>query len=303
MFRWFYDLDRILRGDATQPDQIVGGEVRVPLVGIFASVMILGAVSGLCTGSFAFFRGIEKEVLNETWKQTIASTMKVPALYLLTLIVTFPSLYVFSTLVGSRLSIKSVLKLLLAGLGVNMAVLASLGPIVAFFSASTPSYLFIVLLNIIVYALSGFLGLVFLAQTLTRLIQTTAGDVISSAVAKSDVRQLPNGDALSGTADVPVEIVPAAPSIMSSKGFSEPTSMHQNSARPGPLDRVRGTSGGNRAITVFACWIVVFGLVGAQMSWILRPFIGSPGMPFTLFRPRESNFFEAAWRTLLNVFS
>jgi len=28
----------------------------------------------------------------------------------------------------------------------------------------------------------------------------------------------------------------------------------------------------------------------------LRPFIGAPGLPFTLLRGRDSNFFEAVWR-------
>jgi hypothetical protein len=27
------------------------------------------------------------------------------------------------------------------------------------------------------------------------------------------------------------------------------------------------------------------------MSWVLRPFIGNPDLPFTWFRARESNFF------------
>ncbi len=35
-------------------------------------------------------------------------------------------------------------------------------------------------------------------------------------------------------------------------------------------------------------------MVGAQMSWVLRPFIGG-GREFALFRPRGSNFFEAVW--------
>jgi hypothetical protein len=44
---------------------------------------------------------------------------------------------------------------------------------------------------------------------------------------------------------------------------------------------------------VFGCWMVVFSLVGTQMGWVLRPFIGNPALPFAWFRPRQSNFFEA----------
>jgi hypothetical protein len=55
--------------------------------------------------------------------------------------------------------------------------------------------------------------------------------------------------------------------------------------------------------TVFRCWVILFGLVGAQMGWVLRPFIGRPGLPFTWFRTRESNFFEAVWRAIVSLMS
>lgn len=36
---------------------------------------------------------------------------------------------------------------------------------------------------------------------------------------------------------------------------------------------------------VLRAWLVVFALVGIQMGWLMRPFIGSPDAPFQLFRP------------------
>jgi hypothetical protein len=54
---------------------------------------------------------------------------------------------------------------------------------------------------------------------------------------------------------------------------------------------------------VFTIWMIVFGLVGAQMAWILRPFIGAPGTPFTWFRERGSNFFESVWHHLTHLVS
>ena len=55
--------------------------------------------------------------------------------------------------------------------------------------------------------------------------------------------------------------------------------------------------------TIFKVWMVIFAVVGAQMGWILRPFIGSPDMPFTLFRERESNFFMGILEQIKNLFS
>ena len=101
--------------------------------------------------------------------QVLASMVKVPLLFYLTLLVTFPSLYVFNALVGSRLRLLTVVRLLVASLGVMVTVLASLGPIVAFFSVSTASYPFMLLFNVVVYTVAGTLGMAFLLQTLHRL--------------------------------------------------------------------------------------------------------------------------------------
>jgi hypothetical protein len=39
-------------------------------------------------------------------------------------------------------------------------------------------------------------------------------------------------------------------------------------------------------------YCVLYGLVGAQLAWSLRPFIGSPGLEFELFRPMGGNLLE-----------
>lgn len=54
--------------------------------------------------------------------------------------------------------------------------------------------------------------------------------------------------------------------------------------------------------TVFRIWVLVFGLVGAQMAWVLRPFIGDPARPFSFFRERDSNFFQGVLDTLAHLF-
>ena len=53
---------------------------------------------------------------------------------------------------------------------------------------------------------------------------------------------------------------------------------------------------------IFGTWILIYGVVGAQMGWILRPFIGTPGQPFEMFRERESNFFAAFLDVLRSFF-
>ena len=36
---------------------------------------------------------------------------------------------------------------------------------------------------------------------------------------------------------------------------------------------------------VFVIWIMLYGIVGEQMGWILRPFIGNPELPFAPVPP------------------
>jgi hypothetical protein len=189
----------------------------------------------------------------------------VPALFGLTLAVTLPSLYVFNALIGSRLAAGAVVRLLAASMAVTVAVLASLGPIVAFFSVSTTSYSFMVLLNVAVFAASGGLGLAFLLQTLQRLSQ--APTLPPPSLAEEYV-----GD---------------------EKGGLPP---------PGAIEPIDDRPLVKHVKTVFRCWVVLFGLVGAQMGWVLLPFIGDPSRPFAWLRGRESNFFEAVWNAFRNLF-
>ncbi|MFN0055627.1 MAG: hypothetical protein ACKV0T_26055 [Planctomycetales bacterium] len=269
MWNWFQQLDRILRGDATRPDSLREGRIDVPLGGLSVVLVVLGLITGVVVGTFAVFREG-----GPFWTQWLASTIKVPALFFLTLAVTFPSLYVFNALVGSKLTMVSLLRLLTAALGVTLAVLAAFGPIVAFFSVSTTSYPFMLLLNVVVFGVAGILGLKFLLQTLHRL----------SVVEKSQPE--------------PPPVLVASEVFLESSG--EPVQVPEPQ---GALDPLEGHPLGKHVKLVFRLWVILFGLVGAQMSWVLRPIIGNPDQPFEWFRTRQSNFFEAVWQSILNLFS
>lgn len=129
MKNWIKQLDGLLRGEATKLSALKQGTIEIPAGGMAALIILLGLVYGVCMGSFALFKEGPA-----SWSQFFAATVKVPALFFLTLLVTLPSLYVFNALVGSRLNLIAVWRLLIAALAVNLAVLASFGPIVAFFS-------------------------------------------------------------------------------------------------------------------------------------------------------------------------
>lgn len=278
MLKAFKALDRVLRGQATSLPNLREGTIDIPAPGLLVVLIVLGMTAGACTGVYAIITRYHQEPqqIAMGWEQFAASVFKVPLLFCLTLLVTFPSLYVFNALVGSRLSLLSMLRLLVAAMAVMLAVLASLGPIVAFFAVSTTSYPFMKVLNVIAYAVAGGLGLSFLLQTLHRL---------SVAQAREEWNTPAPGE---GSADSAATPPPAVPPPY-------PT--------PGALERVRRDILDPRVRTIFRIWVIVFGLVGAQMSWVLRPFIGDPSKPFTLFRERESHFFQGLFDALRRLFT
>lgn len=260
MLTWIRQLDNLLRGESTRIEQLRrDGQLRVPIFGLAVVIDVLGLIYGACMGVFSLTGSGSKAAM-----QIPASMLKVPALFLLTLIITFPSLYVFNALMGSRLRFLATLRLLIAAMAVMLAILASIGPIVAFFSISTTSYSFMVLLNVIVFGVAGILGLSFLLQTLHR---------ISMAQENS----------------------PAPIQVQAHENAEEVTRS--------VIDRLDSREIRPPIKAVFRIWLVVFALVGSQMGWVLRPFIGAPGKPFTWLRPVESNFFEAIGRVIQNFFS
>jgi hypothetical protein len=225
----FRGLDELLRGKRVGRGPGDDHKVEVPL-GVFVPLAIgLGAIYGFFMGWYRVSEQWGKDS-SAGYLQAFAAMVKMPALFVLTLLVTFPSLYVFSALLGGRLVFGSLMRLLVGTMVVSLAVAASFGPILGFFTLSTSNYSFIVVLNVVLLSISGLVGVGFLTRALRRL----TGDVAR-----------PLG-------------VPAAP--------------------------------GERLGPIFAVWIVIYGTVGTQMAWLLRPFIGHPDMPFEWIRPRSDNF-------------
>lgn len=266
MISWFRQLDELLRGKKTDPSQLAEDRVDLPLRTFVALAILLGGIYGFFMGWFAILNREDVEYF-----QLLATVIKVPAMFLLTLLITFPSLYVFNALVGCRLSLAATLRLLVGAIVVNVTVAASLGPILGFFTLSTSSYPFMVVLNIILLAVSGFVALGFLLHTLRRMVLRPA---------------------------TWVPVVEAPQPVSDAPGDEE-----EPKRMPGPLEQLQTDPDVlGPANAVFKIWLLLYGLVGAQMGWLLRPFIGSPDLPFEWFRNREGNFFMSAVEHLRNLF-
>lgn len=255
--------DELLRGRLVSTEQLRAGRLEVRGATLVTIGAVGGAVYGVAMGMFAALRPQHATAL-----QMLANMAKVPLLFLLTLIVAFPSLYTFSALSGSKLHFVETLKLLLVAIAVNLVLLASFAPVTAFFTLSTTSYSFMVLLNTAFFALSGAVSLGVLSRALRAVFEQPAESTASAASPS---------------------VAPSAP----------PNAAPVASPRSEQPAKKPSDTGSRR---VFRAWLVIYALVGSQMAWILRPFIGADGLEFALFRPREGSFFRGVIDAIARFF-
>ena len=193
--------------------------------------------------------------------QALASAIKLPVLFFLTLVICLPTLYLFNLLFGARLSVRQALAIVLAAFTVTACLTLAFAPISLFFLISAPSYGFFKLLNVAIMTLTGAIGLKFLIGGMRSMNTLALRDQIAERATMA--------------AEQTEETEPAemAPLVY------QPVSM-------GLLN----------------VWVVLYGFVGTQLAWTLRPFFGDPNAPFQIFRPIESNFYVNIVQTLMHLF-
>jgi hypothetical protein len=80
----------------------------------------------------------------------------------------------------------------------------------------------------------------------------------------------------------------------------------QRAARPvtagASTNMANGAEERQASMTLLYVWILLFGFVGTQLAWTLRPFFGSPGEKFEIFRSIDGNFYVDIVRTLGHLF-
>ncbi|MBG1260475.1 actin-binding WH2 domain-containing protein [Nostoc commune] len=93
-----------------------------------------------------------------SWMQAISSAIKLPALYLITLLICIPTLFFANIIFGSKRTFGQHLALVLTAVSVTSVLLFSFAPITLFFLITTNNYQFLILLNVLIFALTGFIG-------------------------------------------------------------------------------------------------------------------------------------------------
>ncbi|MEM7595177.1 MAG: actin-binding WH2 domain-containing protein [Cyanobacteria bacterium P01_A01_bin.83] len=158
--------------------------------------------------------------------QIVSSAFKLPALYLLTLLICLPTLYFMDVVLGSQRTFGQYLTLLLASMAMMSVMLFGFAPVTLFFRLSIDDYWFFLLLNIVVLGFTGVVGVKFFYKSMMKLMKQESLDKIS-------------------------------------------VNRHK----------------------LIVGWLFLYGFVGSQLGWTLRPFVGTPDQSFALFREIESNFY------------
>lgn len=139
-------------------------------VEITRNLLLLLAIIVALSGFYGLMMGTSEGLS----PQMISSAVKVPILYLLTLAVCYPVLYVVIVIMGSRLTFRQTLALILLALALNAILLASCATIVLFFTVTGAEYDFLKLLHVLIFAFSGAWGMMGLWRGLVAMCETSS---------------------------------------------------------------------------------------------------------------------------------
>jgi hypothetical protein len=207
-------------------------ETALALEGLGEQVLLLAVAIALLSSFYGLFLGASAGM-----RQSLASAVKTPLLFLLSLAICLPFLHVINALAGAQLAFLQTAALILFAVTLNCVILASFAPIAGFFSFSGSGYHFMRVMHVAIFAFSGAWSMMALRSGLAELNRTQ-------------------------------------PDLLPAQGLG-----------------------------ILNAWMVVYGFVGMQMAWALRPFLGAPGMPFEFLRERVEgrNFYTAVWESIREI--
>lgn len=262
----------LLRNRPTFLDEIRRNiKIERKSVSLLVSSCLFFAIYGAIIGS------------SSSWLQAISSAIKLPALYLITLVICLPTLFFFDILFSSKLGFSQYFVLLLTTMSTISVLLFSFAPITLFFLISIHDYGFFLLLNVAIFALTGFIGVRLFYNGMQQISNHSQPLIASELppyeqIQDEEPRRLPEREQASKRLVMATD----APAV-------DRTTL----AKKDDLYATR--------VRLLKFWLVLYALVGSQLGWTLRPFFGAPGETFQLFRAIEGNFYSTVWRTFLSL--
>lgn len=184
-----------------------------------SKIIALLVCSSICFAIYGAIIGLYHSV-----PQSLSAAIKLPCLYLLTLLICLPTLYIFNIFFGSRRTLTQHFVIVLTAASVISALLLGFAPVTLFFLITTDNYQFFKLLNVAIFVLTGVIGVQFLYQGI--------------------------------------------------KLISE-----------------QDTEGQAAREKILQFWLILYGFVGSQLGWIIRPIFGNPNRSFVVLREIQGNIY------------
>jgi hypothetical protein len=164
----------------------------------------------------------------DAWKLPLWVALKTPLLFMLTLALCAPALYVLNLVFDIRLRFLPVIALMSLALAATGTMLAVFAPISGLFAVVTENYHFMKVFHVAIFAIAGMFGVKVLAEGLWQLAPEGAG-----------------------------------------------------------------------ARKLLCSWLLLYALVGGQLAWTLKPFLGTPYLPATPpFRVEGGNIYVSSFSSL-----
>jgi hypothetical protein len=148
--------DRSVFFEQIREDKGTLDKIKSMLISALACFAIYGAVMGLANGNIL---------------QALTSMLKLPSLFLITLLICTPSLYFFNLLFGSRQTLSQTVALTLTAVTTSGILLLGFAPITLFFLLTASNYTFYKLLNVAFFGVAGLVGVIFLRQGVQAVIE------------------------------------------------------------------------------------------------------------------------------------
>lgn len=209
--------------------------------------------------------------------QAFSSAIKLPLLFLATHLICFPALYVFNMLFGSRIRIDQYFTMLLGSAATMSVLMLGFAPIAFLYLITTDHYHFYKLLNVALFSIAGIVSVRFFYQGMLALNVEDAALKLSDATPERRPSEI--GDE---TADTQQEVI------------------QQKSKRVSRLESAPADPQFIRR-RIIRVWIVLYAIVGSQLSWSLSPFLGDPAQPFMIIHDGDGNFFMNVLQALFKA--
>jgi hypothetical protein len=128
-----------------------------------SSNLILNQILVICV--FTFIYGVVMGSYH-SFLQSLVAGIKVIFLFLCTLLICFPSLFVIQQVLGSKMSLRHMIIITLSGFVLTSAIALSFSPIIIFFQFTGGNYHFLQLLHVAIFIFSGIFGMRLMIEAL-----------------------------------------------------------------------------------------------------------------------------------------